>query len=171
VLGKYHLRALAVSEILDTALRIYRTHFAVLAGIAALVMIPEGILELTLIFSFSGADTQRLQTWLASFFSNIATMALIWSISNAYLGDEFSIRSAYSRGLKRFWSIFWADFLIGLAIVGPLVIFVCLVLSVPPLGILAVLALIPVMVFLSTRWSLSSQAIILEDIGGVEGLR
>jgi len=171
MLGKYHLRALAVSEILDTALRIYRTKFVVLAGIAALAMIPEGILELVLILSFPGEDSQRLQNSLTSFFSNIATLALIVAISKAYLGDDFSIRSSYSQGLKRFWSVVWADFLIGLAIVGPATLFACLLLAVPPLGILALLVLLPVIVFLSTRWSLSSQAIILENIGGADGLR
>jgi hypothetical protein len=39
------LRALTVNEILDKALRIYRTKVILLLGIVAVALIPSGVLE------------------------------------------------------------------------------------------------------------------------------
>jgi len=171
MLGKHRLRALTVSEILDTALRIYRTHFAVLAGITALMMIPEGLLELGLTLAFSSTEVERLNSSLTTLFTGFAALALIVAISSAYLGDEFAIRSSYSKGFKRFWSVVGANFLKGLAIGIPIMAFACLIIALPPLGIFVLLAMIPVVIYLTTRWSLSSQAIVLENIDGSAGLR
>lgn len=166
------LHPLTINEILDKALRIYRTKFAVLFGIAAFALIPEGLLELVIINSFPGSDIQRLQSSLTSLFSNIATMALIVAISNVYLNRGFSIKSSYSQGLRRFWSVVGAGLLVGIAIGLPLVGLTFCLITVVPGGIVPMFILaVPFVVFLSTRWSLGSQAIILEDIGASRGLK
>jgi hypothetical protein len=169
-LGQPELRALAVSEILDKSLRIYRAHFAVFFGIAAVALIPEGILEFLIILS--GMEVARLQTALTSLFSAIASMALIVAISNAYLNRDFTIQSSYSTGLGRFWSVIGANILVGAAIAAPLfLVMICLLMAEPMLFIVVLLFWLPVAVFMSTRWSLSSQTIILEDMGASQGLK
>jgi hypothetical protein len=178
MLERPYLRALSISEILDASLRIYRANFIGLLSIAALALIPEGVLEALLISFRSGAAVTRAQSSLTSFFTSLASMALIVAISNAYLGGNFTIGSAYSKGLKRFWSIIGARFLMSFAISIPAIIFAFCLLTVattaPASQILFVgiiIILLPVFIFLFTRWSLVTQAIILEDIGASDGIR
>ncbi len=171
-----NLRALSVGEILDVALRMYRVKFFRFLGIAAIALIPEGIIEALLFSVFPGSDISRLQNSLTNFFTGIATMALIVAVSSVYLGGDFTIRSAYSKGLKRFWSIVGANFLMGMVIALPVIFLMfCLLAmaSMPSSELLLVgviLLIVPIAVFLFTRWSLSSEAIILEDIGASAGI-
>ncbi len=169
--GPQNLTAQSVSELLDASLRMYRVKFVPFTGIVALIMVPEGILEFILIFLMAPEAFQQAQTYLTNFFSTFATLALAVGISNYYLGREFSIKSSYVVGLKRFWSVIWANFLKGLA-AGSLVIvaFVCLLSTVQALAYVLFVFAVPIILFLSTRWSLSTQAIVLEDMGGSEGL-
>jgi len=163
------LRALTVNEILDKALRIYRAKFALLLGIVAIVLIPSGILEFVAAY-FLG-DSLDIGDSLNSLFSSFARLALIMAISHAYLGREFSIGSAYSRGLKRFWSVVGAGIIIGLAIGIPgIVVFACLAIANTVLGFVALVFFLPFVVYLSTCWSLTSPAIVLEDMGASDGL-
>jgi len=162
------LRALTVSEVLDRALRIYRAKFISLVGIVSAVMIPQGIL--LFIFMLYLNDTRLVENLTNLIFQNLATVALIAAISNANLGKAFTIQSAYSEGTKRFWSVIGASFMIGLSIVVP-AIAIGLCLTVVRGGIWAILLLIPVAVFLSTRWSLSSSVIVLENSGSSAGLQ
>src|SRR5688572_22999677 len=165
------LRALTINEVLDKALRIYRTKFIMLLGIVAIALIPSGVLELVMAY-FRGT-LQNLGSLLNSLFSSFARLALIVAVSQVYLVRDFSIGSAYSGGLKRFWSVIGAGFIMGFAIGLPAVaIFACAGIAEPPVGFFVWLILfLPVIVYLSTRWSLAAMAIVLEGIGATEGLR
>jgi hypothetical protein len=164
------LRALTINEVLDKALRIYRTKFIMFLGIVAIALIPSGALEF-LIAYFWGTD-QNTGNLLKNLFSSFARLALIVAVSQVYLGREFSIGSAYSDGLKRIWSVWGAGLLFGLAIVLPLfAIAICLAMVHQRMGLVALIFFLPFIVFLSTRWSLVSSAIVLENVGAVAGLR
>ena len=164
------LRALTINEILDKALRIYRTKFALLLGIVAIALIPSGVLELVIAYSLG--SRQNFGNLLNSLFSSFASLALIMAVSQTYLGREFSIQSAYSGGLKRIWSVWGAGILIGLAILLPVIaVAVCVAMTDQILGLVALIFFLPFVVFLSTRWSLASPAIVLESIGAAAGLK
>src|SRR5262245_59919211 len=108
------LRALTINEILDKALRIYRTKFILLLGTVAIALIPSGVLEF--VIAYFWGTLQNIGSLLNSLFSSFARLALIVAVSQVYLGREFSIEPSYSGGLKRFWSVLGAGFIIGLAI-------------------------------------------------------
>lgn len=163
------LRALEVSEVLDRALRIYRAKFIPLLGTVAAMMIPQGIL--LFIATLYWNDTRIVENLTNEIFQNLAMVALIVAISNANLGKDFTIRSAYSEGTKHILSVIGASFLIGLAIAAPMILFgICVVATVPG-AIWVIFLFIPPAMFLSTRWSVTSSAIVLENNGSSAGLR
>jgi hypothetical protein len=141
----------------------------VLLGIVAAVLIPESILRMFLILYLT--PIQQIETLISSFFQLFAYLALVVCISQAYLEKNVSLKDSYSRGLKRFWSAFGSNFLVGLAIGAPLILFVICALTAGNLSILLVLLWVPFAMYLSTKWSLSVAAITVEDIGASEGLK
>ncbi len=159
------LRAMTVGELLDKAFRIYRSKFALLIGIVAVVLIPESAVRLLLILYLSPSFLQ-LSTLVSSFFQIFATLALIVCVSYVYLEKPITLRDAYSIGVKRFWSVFGANFIIGVAIGLPLVI----LMFIPVVGSCLIFLYIPAVVFVGTKWGLAAPAIVTEDIGGSEGL-
>ena len=163
-----NLRTLTVGEILDRAFRIYRAKFFPLLGIVALMLIPEGILQF--IATLYLGNAQNLSNILNSIFQNLAMLALIVAISNANLGREFTIGSAYSEGTARFWSLFGSNFVIGLAIAAPLFVVGACLATAGGFGFLIIIPFLPLVVFLFTRWSLNAPAIVLEKAGAVDSL-
>lgn len=162
-----NIRALTVGEILDRAFRIYRTGFVMLLGVVAVMMIPHGIL--VFISTLYLNDTRLVEILLSGVFQNLAMVGLVAAISNLNLGQDITIRYAYSQGTKRFWSVIGSNFILGLALVLPgVVLGMCL--GVTGLGWLAIILILPIALFISTRWSLSTSAIILENIGATAGL-
>jgi hypothetical protein len=160
------LRAMSVGELLDKAFRIYRSKFALLIGIVAVVMIPESVVRLLLIL-FLSPQYLQLNVLVSSFFQIFATLALIVCISHTYLEKPITLRDSYSLGLSRFWSVFGANFIIG-AVVG---IPMAILIFIPIAGACLIFLYIPVVIFLSTRWALAAPSIVTEDIGSSEGLR
>ena len=163
-------RALSLGELLDKAFSIYRRQFPLLISIVAAVLIPAALLQVLGILYFG--EAQVLTSLPQGFLQLLAQVALVAAISNIYLGREVSFRSAFSEGSKRYWSVWGARFLMGLAIGLPVgILFACLMVVSYELGLIAVLiALIPA-IFFSTRWSLAAPAILMENIGASEGLK
>lgn len=164
-----NLRALTVSEILDRAIRIYRARFFPLLGIVAAMLIPQGILRL--IATYYLDDIRIVDNLLNLIFQNLAMLALIVAISNANLQREFTIRSVYSEGTQRFWPLIGSNILMGLAFVLPAIVIGLCLAVVMPLGAIGLIVFLPVVVFLFTRWSLNSSAIVLEKAGAIDGLK
>jgi len=163
-----NLRALTVSEILDRALRIYRAKFFPFLGVVAVMLVPQGILKLVATYYLN--DIRIADSFFRIIFQNLAMLALIVAISNANLQREFTINAVYSTGIKRFWPMMESIFLKAMAIVLPgVVVGVCLAL-VAPLGFFVILLYLPFAIFVSTRWSLSSSVIVLENAGAMGGL-
>ena len=162
-----NIRALTVGEILDRAFRIYRTGFVMLLGVVAVMMIPQGVLRFISILYLR--DTRFVDITLSGIFQNLAVVGLVVAISNLNLGKDITINSAYSQGVKRFWSVIGSNFMVGLAIALPaFVIGICFGLT--GLGWLAIILILPIAMFASTRWSLNTSAIVLENIGALAGL-
>lgn len=163
-----NLRALTVGEILDRALRIYRAKFFQFLGIVAVTLIPQGILRLVATYYLD--DIRLIDSLMNLIFQNLAMLALIVALSNANLQKEFTINSSYSVGIKRFWTLIGANILMGLAIGGPVVVIALCVSLVVPFGFIGIILLMPFAIFIATRWSLSSQAIVLEHKGAADSL-
>jgi hypothetical protein len=161
------LKPLSVPELLDKGFQIYKRHVWMLLAIAAIISIPEMIVQSILAFQLID---ERLSNLISNVLSPFAQLALTLAISNLYLGREASIRTSYSRSSYKYFTLFGANILIGLAIVIPAAILgVSFVLALPA-GIFVSLFVVPLLVFWSTRWSLTVPAILLEDTGASKGL-
>lgn len=181
----YELRALSVGEILDGALAVYRRHFAVLAGVAAVCTGIPAILSSYM--SMGGAETMSIEMiflWFVLYGvgSLIATGATIHAISQAYLGMEPRMAESLKFALGLIGKIFVAGLVKYLVLALPMV-----VLAVA-MGVIAALVPDPVIVglvtlllFLGTAiataviaagYGVVTQAVVLErDISAIDGLR
>jgi hypothetical protein len=161
------LKTLSVPELLDKGFQIYKRHVWLFLSIAALTQIPAMVIESFFLVYFGNNSLGNIAGNLLSPF---VQLALTLAVSNLYLGKEISIRTSYSQSAYKYSSLFWANILIGLAIGVPSAILGILFIWIVPVGILAALFLLPLVVFLSTRWSLSTPAIVLEHVGASKGL-
>jgi len=152
------LRPMSVSELLDRAFFLYRRHFLLFIGIAALpnlilLMLRLALLEwepsITFFWRFL-AGLALIPVYLV--ISSIAQGASIVAISDVHMGRSASIESAYAHVMKCVIDIFIASILVGIGIV-----FGCILFIVP--GILLYLA-----------WSLSAPVIVIEKLGPLDAL-
>jgi hypothetical protein len=162
-----NLKSLSVPELLDRGFQIYRHHAALLLSIAALIHIPAMIVESFLAVYLVD---NRLGNIASNFLSPFVQLALTLAVSNLYLGKGISIRNSYSQSAGKYFTIFGANILIGLAILIPSAILgVSFVIGIPT-GIFASLFFVPAIIFWSTRWSLTLPVILLEDTTASKGL-
>jgi hypothetical protein len=161
------LKPLSVPELLDKGFQIYKRHVWMLLAIAALIHIPAMIVQSLLTFRLIDV---RLSNIVTNALSPFAQLALTLAVSSLYLGRQASIRTSYSQSAYKYFILFGANILIGLAVVIPVLILGFSFVLAMPLGIFVSLFLVPLLVFWSTRWSLAVPAILLEDIGASKGL-
>jgi hypothetical protein len=166
-MGNPNLRSLSVPELLDKAFQIYKHNVWLFLSIVALIQIPAMIIEAILLV-YLGDD--RLGTIAGNLLSPFVQMALTLAVSNLYLGKETSIRTSYSQSAYKYSSLFWSNILLGLAIGVPSAILGILFITIAPVGIFVSLFLVPLLVSWSTRWQLSTSAIVLEHMGASKGL-
>lgn len=133
----YDLRPLSTGEILDRTFHLYRSRFALFAGLAALpaavnfiggalqvlVMRTEHVTRNARPFAFSAQTITVLTigglTFLAFFILfGITQAATTWAVAQIYLGKPASARTAWQAAmahwfryirvvLRQYWSIFW----------------------------------------------------------------
>ncbi|MBI5955249.1 MAG: glycerophosphoryl diester phosphodiesterase membrane domain-containing protein [Chloroflexi bacterium] len=163
------LKELSIPEILDKALYLYRQHVGLLLKIGAFVFIPSAIVSAVFSFYFNG--TRLLDNILNIFLPPIVHIALVTAISNLYLGRSVTIREAFSAVTKRYWTWFGTSLLMGLAMIPMGVVLWVMSLGGPFLGFLGLLVFLPVIVYLSTRWSLATSVIVIDNAGISESLR
>lgn len=164
------LRALSIGELLDKAFSIYRRRFSLLLSIVAAVLIPNALLQLLGVF-FLG-QFQSFAAFPQGFLLLLAQVAIVAVVSDEYLNKNISFQSAYAEGSKRYWSVWGANLLRGLALGVPFgILFACSMLISQVLGIAMIVIASPFLIYFSTRWSLSMPAIILENIGATDGLK
>ena len=139
-LGKRRFRPMNLGDILDEAFDIYKTRFALLAGIGAIIYVPINFLygmsaaDMMAQGSFwaipqnrGGAGVEAMQSVselgsLAALLVLIAdpviTGAFTYAISQSYLGESTSIGKSYGFILRRIGAMLWTVLLFGLAVVG-----------------------------------------------------
>lgn len=150
------LRPLGVGELLDAALKIYRSRAKTLLAAVAVPVLP--VVVFSVLVSSSANDftvdpaTGELQqdggdllvslaaTLLSSFAiivaTSVATAACYRSISGAYVGDDPDWKESLRFGFRRVWSVLGLTILTSLATLAGLL--VCLVGVLWPLAVFAV---------------------------------
>lgn len=156
------LRPRSVTEIVDASFQIYRAHFGPLVLCSAIAYLPSILLQLllgaapdtiaalgmagTAIMSFIGAIAGMLSYGL---------MAAVITVcgSQAYLGEPVDVGAAVRRALPRIGAVIGVSFLVGLATMLGLILFI-----VP--GII-----------MAARYFASTPALVLEDLGPTDAMR
>jgi hypothetical protein len=158
------LRPLSLGEVLDASFALYRSRFATLLLIAVVCR----LIPILLAVYFEVSEVTTTQIWLrlgASVISlvlvAIGVAASTFVVSDAYLGRETTVQSAFARAMPRIWNLIGISILTSLAVgIG----FVLLI--VPGLILLAGFLLSPVVAVIESTpksteamrrsWQLSS---------------
>jgi len=171
------LRPLGVGEILDVAIKIYRSRFSVLVKCVAVVLGPVFALSAIIRISVPSGDNlfgasepgatpdfdgDRFWAFLAGTLviallaflaSQLATGACFKAVSGAYLEEQPDWRESLRFARSRLRSLLWLSFL--------------LISCVVP----AFLALLVPGIYLWVAWSVASPVLLLEDIRGWAALK
>lgn len=147
------LRPRRLGELLDAAFTLYRAHWKILLGVAAVAVIP-----LELLFSLLALTENVLFVSLAGVLSVIVvtplvTAALVKAGADVYLGRTPTIGETYSYAFSRFVPLLGAILLVGLGVI---------------LGF--ILLIIPGIILI-VRWYFASAAVVLEDAGATDAMR
>jgi tetratricopeptide (TPR) repeat protein len=187
----WQLRAMRVAELLDETIRLYRHNFLTFVGITALLQVPMSILS-TVLTAYSSqfymtaleasleapgmapSDAFLTSYLLYAGFSvllsvlnylvvyNLVTAALARAISNRYLGKPVSIGGAYRSILGRFWSLLGAVLLLVLINAALFVLPVLLSVAAACVGAIALLGVLPLLVWIDIRLAFITQAVVLD---------
>jgi hypothetical protein len=168
------LRPLSVGEILDRAFRLYRNHFLVLIGIGAIAFVPITLLQILSQVTFG--DAQIVTLLESAFVACLVQGSLAQAIACAYLGESFTIGSAYRFAFRRYGSLWGAIFLEGLAIGVPVALLACgfivMARASGEAGLIILMVLVlPYAAFLGTRWLVTIPSIVLQGLSAGEGMR
>lgn len=188
------LRPLGVIDQVDLALRLYRRHFVTLLGVVAVVQIPILILQTLynvlimaplqqqqmsfvyspasfrdpdfatgywgLLLSLCGAEIGLFAMLLLVYLplTGITMGATAYAVSEAYLGRTPTVSGAFAfmRAEGRWLRAAAGNFLVGLV--------ATMLALIPCLGWIA-------LAYLYVRWALVAQAIALENLGPIDGMR
>ncbi len=88
------VRPMSLGDILNTTFNLYREHFKLFAGIAALVIVPEAVIAPGLILSGNYLSFVLVEL-LSLFASMLVTGAMAEAVSAYYSGRPLGIRRAY----------------------------------------------------------------------------
>ena len=173
------LRTMEISDVIDTAIRLYRHNFAQLLGITAIVYVPVMGLETVFIVELMNAAQSikgQQVPWaqlsvlgagllgvllLAAVFLPLAEGACCIAVSELYLGRRVTAAEAYRRVFPMLGKLIWTFLLVGL-FVGVIYI-VGLVLCILP-GIVGYLWAWTILLF---AWPVA----VLEGTWGPDALR
>lgn len=164
------LRPLSIAEILDRAIRLYRSHFVLLLSIPLVVMVP--MIGLQVAVQFIWHTTRLIALFQNAFIQILVSSALVVAISQAYLAQPPTLGEAYRVAGSRYWSVWGGSLLMGLAIGAPIFIVVLAAAAFTrSQGIwLVILLVLPWAAFFGTRWNLMLPSIVLEKLGPQAGL-
>lgn len=141
----YDLRPLSTGEVLDRTFQVYRSRFALFAGLAVL---PAAVNVVTsgirLVYAAhldarphagAGVVTAQIVSALLLLFAAVISLVLYgitqaattWAVSSVYLGEAATIRAAYRVGfqnwirytvivLRQLWAFMWLPFVILVAL-------------------------------------------------------
>jgi hypothetical protein len=171
------LRPLGVGEMVDGAIRLYRTHFLTLIKISALVLGPIGLIELLAVATVGPVDMTSMLvvdpeatpvevleplipmyavlgvTAILSFLGSVLVQAAsITALAQSYQGTEPDWKTSLRSGARRFVPLMVATILLSLGS-----------------GIGLLFCLIPG-VFLFTMWTVTPPALVTEQLGPLSAL-
>ena len=161
------LKPLSVAELLDRALQLYKRHALLLIQVSAVVLIPYTIISSVLLLYFD--DTRLRSSIFNVFVFPFIELAMIAAISSLYLGKGITVRNSFSIGVKRYWTRIGVNLLIGSAMIPAIFLFI--LLSFVGINLLGLIVFIPIVAYLSTRWSLAAPILILETGEAVESMK
>lgn len=184
-MATYELRPMTVGEILDAGFGILRRHFGTVLSLAVITLaVPTA---LSLFVEFSGGVAARPGLWSLSQLLSwlgylVVTGATIRLVSEEYLGRTVTLGDALAFARSRMWRIFGAGFasalVIGLALFPALMAITAATSSAVAglpgavaLLIVSGLALMALPAIVACGYAVVVQAVTLEPIAGLEGLR
>jgi hypothetical protein len=170
------LRPLRINEVLDSAIRLYRTQFLLLIAVSGIALLPLTLLQLFL----TGSPVQPL----IGTSQNILILPLITSALTAagvssYQRQSWSLTTAYQEGWKYYRSVLGATLLEGLIMALPLIVIgvgigivAGLVFrgSQPVIIGMLLIAIVPIVLFFYTKYAVTFPAIIAEGVGATTGM-
>ena len=128
-MAQLQLRPFSVGEILDASFTIYKSRFKQLITIAAVVVVPLGIIQALLLasilatpedVSIGDAGGLLLVQLAGLVVMQVATAALTLAVAGAYLNDDSTWQTVFSRAISRTFTILGASVLFFLAMVAGL---------------------------------------------------
>jgi hypothetical protein len=155
----YQIKALGVGGILDQAIAVTKANFGLLFGIVAAVILPVQLVQGFLPLMLAGQDlsTVAIANILIVIVSALIVLpvsnaAIIYAVSERYLGRETSFGEALKFGTTQIGALLWTTILMGLAIMGGFI-----------------LLIIPGILF-ALWFGLSQEVVVLERISGTKAL-
>src|SRR5437763_9344282 len=168
------LRPMGIGDIVDETFRLYRENFTLFVATCAVLEVPVQIInfliqlsapvavlrtpgqsltpgQLSDLVARSGASS--IAGLIGAFAAAIITAALAVVISNRYLNRSVTVGDAYRATMNRLGSLLLAIVWVGIRLI--LLGLACIVL----IGI-------PFLIYFAVAWSLLSQVVMLENVGG-----
>ena len=180
------LRPRAVTEILDAAFHVFREHFAPLAILAAVALIPFVVVGA--IFGLAigaaaatanggsagpspaltaGLGAAVLLTPIFAAWFLVAQAALQKAFADAYLGEPVSWSGALRHAFSRFWRLIGTAIVKVIVILAPMfaagILMAVLVATVPALAVVALLGMMVGVTYLFLRFALVPATVVLEE--------
>lgn len=173
---RYEIKSLSIGGILDQTVALIKNHFGVLLAIAAVVYVPYGLINgFVMLLKMPQMPTPPFEPGVMQEYQEAALMAslltlpasllfgligiplangaMIWAVSQSYLGEAVSFDSAWRHAFRRALALIGTGLLYSLAMMGGFI------LCVIP-GILFMLWFI-----------LYAQAVMLEGLSGSEAMK
>jgi hypothetical protein len=117
---KYEIRAMSFGEILDTGFRLFRNHFLVLTGIAAVLYVP--LAACTAVLGSGAEDSAMIAAAIVFLvtmvYSPIIQAAITYTLGEFYLGRKVTLEQALRTGGSLFAPLVGTSLLATLAILG-----------------------------------------------------
>jgi hypothetical protein len=184
------LRAMGLADLLDTSFALYRQNFALFAGIAAVLGVPEAIINALLTAlarttvtttSTVGQNVQLSGLQIGSsggtgvvslIFGALITGGLAFAIYRRYMGESVSIEGAYrgvtARGFLRLLGAIVLGALMAIAVfLAPLILLIAgIVTGIAALVVVAVIGFVVagvVTVVMLVHWIFVPQIIVVEQ--------
>jgi hypothetical protein len=168
------LRPMGIGDILDETFRLYRENFMLFVATCAVLEVPVQIINFLLRLSTpvaapltpspsltpaqtsalaAGSAASSIGALIEAFAAAIITAALAVAISNRYLNRSVTVGDAYRATMNRLGPLLLAIVWAGVRLI--LLGIACIVL----IGI-------PFLIYFAVAWSLLSQVVMLENVGG-----
>jgi len=182
--GSIVLRPVSTSELLDRTFFLYRNHFLVFAGIAAISELPVIALRVgNIALAFHGVPISRVTGTIVTLVGVFVTLSIsqaatVIAVSDLHLERVCTIRGAYALARRAMIRVIWISFVVGIAIpcaigfpVGFLLLMVLILVGLErvageaflgPIGLIVIVA-VATRVWLA--WSLVVPVTVLEQTG------